>query len=461
MERIKTAVYIILFILLSYTSVYGQKTGRVSYSPRFANEKLLSDIFDKLKRLETTDSGQVNIVHIGDSHIQAGYITDAIRRTLQGIFGNSGFGFTFPYSLVRTNGPREVKYVSNVAWSSQTNLRPYSGIDVGLSGIALYTSESRFVVQLSVDDDNRFNTVKLFYPTEKPQFRVSITTEPMKITSTVTGNTKMHRIRSGESLSTIAQKYGVTIAQLKKANNMRTDRINAGKSLRIPSKEVVQIANIEPDKNVKFVKLRHHPYFSSYTSDTLLNRVSVYATTGKQERYTMNGFVLENSKPGIIYHSIGVNGARLADYNRYPLFFEQLSALNPDLVIISLGTNESFGRVSVDEYMNDMQRFIVNLLSQKNDVSVLVMTPPPSMFRRNRDNLYIGQYTRRLLSQDRYPVWDMYNKLGGIENINKSLLPLMARDKIHYNQQGYEEQGYLFAFDFLDAFNNYKAQRKE
>lgn len=47
---------------------------------------------------------------------------------------------------------------------------------------------------------------------------------------------KIHKIRNGESLSSIAAKYGVTVSQLKKANGMKGDAIRAGKTLTIPDK---------------------------------------------------------------------------------------------------------------------------------------------------------------------------------------------------------------------------------
>ena len=62
--------------------------------------------------------------------------------------------------------------------------------------------------------------------------------------------------------------------------------------------------------------------------------------------YALNGVVLESNNPGIIYHNIGVNGAKYSDYNKYPLFFDQLKALQPDLIIVSLGTNESYGKIA-------------------------------------------------------------------------------------------------------------------
>jgi len=45
-----------------------------------------------------------------------------------------------------------------------------------------------------------------------------------------------HKIRKGESLSTISKKYGVSIAEIKKANGMKNDNLRAGASINIPAK---------------------------------------------------------------------------------------------------------------------------------------------------------------------------------------------------------------------------------
>ena len=51
------------------------------------------------------------------------------------------------------------------------------------------------------------------------------------------GTATTHKIRSGESLSTISKKYGVSIAEIKKANGMTNDKIRAGATLKIPAKK--------------------------------------------------------------------------------------------------------------------------------------------------------------------------------------------------------------------------------
>lgn len=48
--------------------------------------------------------------------------------------------------------------------------------------------------------------------------------------------TTKHKIKRGESLSTIARKYHVTVKALRQANNMKNDRITAGQTLIIPQR---------------------------------------------------------------------------------------------------------------------------------------------------------------------------------------------------------------------------------
>lgn len=54
-----------------------------------------------------------------------------------------------------------------------------------------------------------------------------------KSKSRASGQATYHKIRSGETLSTIARKYGVSVNNLKRWNGLKNSRINAGKRLRV------------------------------------------------------------------------------------------------------------------------------------------------------------------------------------------------------------------------------------
>jgi hypothetical protein len=149
------------------------------------NTTSLNQFFEKLYLLEQNKQGKLNIVHIGDSHIQADLFTGKIRKNLQSRFGNAGCGFTFPHSLANTNGGHYVRFKSNVSWQSRRNIYEPNGMTVGLSGIALST-KSNFAVELNVRDSSyAFNTIKLITPGNEPAFDLATSTKTIVLESNV------------------------------------------------------------------------------------------------------------------------------------------------------------------------------------------------------------------------------------------------------------------------------------
>lgn len=69
-----------------------------------------------------------------------------------------------------------------------------------------------------------------FFPPQKPIEQKPVTTSSSKGTGS---RATIHKIRQGESLGSIARKYHVTVDQLKKWNGLRSDRIQAGRTLKI------------------------------------------------------------------------------------------------------------------------------------------------------------------------------------------------------------------------------------
>lgn len=51
------------------------------------------------------------------------------------------------------------------------------------------------------------------------------------------GGVKTYKVKSGDNLGKIAKAYGVTVKQLRAANNLKTDQIKVGQTLKIPVKE--------------------------------------------------------------------------------------------------------------------------------------------------------------------------------------------------------------------------------
>lgn len=56
-------------------------------------------------------------------------------------------------------------------------------------------------------------------------------------TSTASSGPSTYKIKSGDTLSSIAKRHGVTIDEIKRANGMTSDRLRAGQTLKIPAKK--------------------------------------------------------------------------------------------------------------------------------------------------------------------------------------------------------------------------------
>src|SRR6185295_4957067 len=83
---------------------------------RIHNVVSLSDFYEKLYRLRKGENLQVRIIHIGDSHIQADFLSGILRQNFQHDFGNGGRGLIFPGRVARTNEPSNVFTSSNSLW---------------------------------------------------------------------------------------------------------------------------------------------------------------------------------------------------------------------------------------------------------------------------------------------------------------------------------------------------------
>ncbi|MCM1369289.1 MAG: transglycosylase SLT domain-containing protein [Candidatus Amulumruptor caecigallinarius] len=63
-----------------------------------------------------------------------------------------------------------------------------------------------------------------------------------------------HSVKSGENLTTIAKKYGVTVSELKKANGLSGDELHPGDKLKLPGKEKAATGNSKKGKKATGAK---------------------------------------------------------------------------------------------------------------------------------------------------------------------------------------------------------------
>jgi len=464
-----SALFLVLALLFSSQLKGQNRTASLSYPATFENEQLLDSVFEKLYQLKTGNRKKVNIVHIGDSHIQADFFTNAVRQQLQAYFGNGGYGFTFPYSIAKTNGTRLIKYSTNIEWETARNIDRSPSVPIGLGGIGLSTSSNSFHITLNADYSYRFNSVKVISSEKESCFSLSknISKEgtalhveqPRQITPT--SKVTYHEVKSGETLYRLSVNYKVSVEDIKRINNLNSNTIKVGQSVKIPLKGKNNTPPLKQTESTYKINIQdtlqttYKDYYVEYNSPFPLTEINILPDK-KHDAYSLNGVVLENSTPGIIYHAIGINGAKASDFNKYGLFFEQLPALTPDLIIISFGTNESFGRLSDTNFMYEINRLVKNIHQKNKNVAIIISTPPPSLLKRKITNTLLLDYRKQLLQIKNCPVWDLYSKLGGAEAPKrKEAQTLMAKDKVHYTKEGYQLQGDMLSTDLINAYKNH------
>jgi len=439
----------------------GMET-KLSYGENaISNVKALEKFFEKLYLLETAKTGKVRVVHIGDSHIQADLFTGVIRKRLQEKFGNGGLGFSFPHNLARTNGSYFIRYSSNESWNNHRITKERNGSPIGLSGISLTTKAKDFALEINVKDNAyQFNTLKIVTPGNAPMFDVATSSKTIVLESNVPKKIT-HKIKNGEAISIIADKYNISVAELKRANGLKSDKIRAGKTLKIPTSDM-QKRSVKRSQFIP-LSLNEEANSHSFYSETAMDKI--YLIPNKTaNNFALNGLVFENNEPGITYSAIGVNGAKAFDYNKYPLFFDQVPALEADLIIVSLGTNETFDKMPVQDYMSQLNTFIANIKAKNPNTEVLVMSTPPSLLYRRSLNHFADDYARAINTQAttvNHASWDLFAIMGGMYGVNRNYRQgLMSGDKVHYSKAGYEKQGVLFSDALLNAYKNFKAIKK-
>jgi len=406
-------VFALVFIFTSFSAKGQLSPAAQSSIPAFPfihleadsliNVNLLAPFFSKLRQLRNGDSIQVNIVNIGDSHIQADFLTREVRKNFQIEFGNAGRGLIFPLRLARTNEPSDFKSTSPTIWNSANIRSPVKFSDPGIAGVSIQTNENGAYFDVVTYDHDELN-----YAFDR-------------ITLIHTKDSLQYDCRISDSL--LQESYLMSAAPVE-TNDCIT--------------------------RVSFDRPTNHV------------RIQTEQCNEQQMESNINGIVLEKNNPGILYHGIGINGAQYSDFNVSPLFFRQLQLLKPDLVILSLGTNEgSTMKANEEEMIASVTGMIETLKAAIPGACFLIATPTDSYYRKKYKNPSLKIVCQALLkSATKLDVacWDMYNVTGGYGSCTGWRKQKMLRpDGVHFTKEGYTLQGALLYKALIDSYKKYAA----
>lgn len=198
---------------------------------------------------------------------------------------------------------------------------------------------------------------------------------------------------------------------------------------------------------------------------------------------TVFGAALSGDRPGLFYHAIGNNGAAYETYNRIGNVGAGIRPLEPNLVIISLGTNEAFGRQpNVTAFKNSIDRLVKNIRTANPDALILLTTPMEchrsvtttkkvrvkgkrgrrrTVNRTSRSytvNANIAPLRTAILEYGKdngIAVYDWYEVAGG-RGASSSWISqnLFAKDRVHHTHKGYNLEGRLLYEALMDALRS-------
>ncbi len=132
----------------------------------------------------------------------------------------------------------------------------------------------------------------------------------MSIKKTGSASTKIHTVRSGESLSIVARKYGVSVNDLKKWNNLKSSRLLRGQRLKVSSNQENQVEEAvgklsedaktsEKTKTESTTKNKSVSYYKVRPGDSLW-KISVKHGMSLDELRKLNGLSSRSViKPGM------------------------------------------------------------------------------------------------------------------------------------------------------------------
>ncbi|MGN7821746.1 GDSL-type esterase/lipase family protein [Chitinophaga sp. 22536] len=408
----RKSIAAVLVLLLTTFATYAQPQVNV-----IQQDTALHRAFESLYH---ADSNVVSILHLGDSHVQAGYFPLATASLLQQQFGYAGRGYVFPYNVAGTNGPEDYRWNSTVRWTMERVIDRYKPPVLGPGAIAMQTLVQAPALSFAGKQDgmmdNNFRKVTLFYDAATDNNTIS---SPDAAQITVTGTP-------------------------------------------FPGTPTIKMATLD------FLQ----------TSQTFQVR---WDNPGNLP-FRFYGAVLQNGRNGVLYHSVGINGAMYQQYNDLnSVLLAQLAVFHPRLVIISLGTNEAYGRFDPLAFREEIDKTVQLIREQAPAASILLTTPPDCMRAVKKavrkkiskkkyrtyyttsyyPNPYIAMATQQITGYARQHGIACWN----FNAVNKAEAGRFAGgwapDHIHFSTKGYQLQGQLLYEALQQSYNQYLQVKKK
>ena len=409
--NIKPLLLLLMLPLCSFAQHGVDTLWRFDFIDYAANKILVKDsstmahFYNKLWNYESQKNGQVKILHIGDSHVQAGFWSASTRALFHEHFacGTTARGIVFPYSMSKSNGPLNYGIRFNGNWTTQRCIYPDTTCNWGLSGINLSSLSDSLFVKVWCNNrsfDNYYHN------------KLTVLFQPNHFQHLLTASSIGSKLLSNS------------------------------------------IDSAQGAQTFIFDKL----------SDTLLLGIHKKDSTSLLP-FTLQALILENNIPGIAYSELGINGARVSSFLACKSLAQQAKYYQPDLIILSLGTNDIYATNFNDSlFYLHYDSLLTSIRKVLPNASILLTTP--SDVKRNRkftikESVKARKSIIALAKKHNCAIWDLLKIMGGVESMDKWFAAGMGNaDKVHFTDKGYQMQGMLFYNALAAGYDEHTKGRK-
>lgn len=402
---------LILFFLLAYAYRVSAQDRAYPYSieqyPFVQYKKNTIDfpadslayqqIYDKLYQLITKGEGKLEILQIGGSHIQADIYSNVARYRLQNFYPGLNGGRGFVF-------PYSVAKTNNPVNLQASSTGEWSA----LRNIQKKKKGTLGLAGISVSTTDSVASLKMYSYKSYHHY-------------------DFNRVKLFYDMDSL--NYDISIGEALWVDSIYTDTI-----------------------------LHYTEFFLNRYIDTL--EIKVQRTDSIVRPFTFYGANLETDDPGVVYHSIGINGASIPSFLRCELFEEQLKVIAPDLVVLSLGTNDAYGKTFNSKvYFNNYDTLIQRILSTNPNMAIMITVPNDDYLYKRYPNQFTAEQETviyELAKKYNAGVWDLYKIMGGFNSSQTWYdYALMKFDRIHFTKHGYILKGDLFFNAILKLYDTY------
>jgi LysM repeat protein len=198
-------------------------------------------------------------------------------------------------------------------------------------------------------------------------------------------------------------------------------------------------------------------------ADSIKTIALIPTKNSKGTRFRFYGINVEHEENhGIVYHSTGVGAAAFRSVLILEKLPEQLTLIQPDLVILDFGTNDILYENRIEPTLSkEVEKAIAWWKSMVPEV-LIVLTSTQDLYYKKHP-ITAGVLFRDLMDslarKNDCLFWNWYDLSGGLNTIRTwATLGYAKSDNIHLTKIGYQVKGGLLYTSFINTLNTLNTQ---